>query len=65
MIACALVAGVGAALFDPPPWPSLSQVSSTDYRPAAMSLYAALDDVGLTVGPAIAGALLLAFDAQS
>jgi MFS family permease len=65
MIACTLVAGVGAALFNPSALASLSQVSSTDYRPAAMSLYAALDDVGLTVGPAIAGALLLAFDAQT
>jgi MFS family permease len=61
MIAGALVAGVGAALFNPSALASLSQVSSTD-RPAAMSLYAALDDIGLTVGPAIAGGLLLAFD---
>jgi MFS family permease len=65
MIACAFVAGIGAALFNPAALASLSQVSSADYRPAAMSLYAALDDVGLTLGPAIAGGLLLAFDPQT
>ena len=33
-----------------------------EQRPAAMSLYSALDDLGLTLGPALAGALLLVFD---
>ena len=65
MIACALVAGIGTALFNPSALASLSQVSSSEYRPAAMSLYAALDDVGLTLGPAIAGAMLLVFDPQT
>ena len=62
MILCALLAGIGTALFSPSALASLSQVAGPHNRPAAMSLYAALDDIGLTVGPAIAGALLLAFD---
>ena len=65
MIVCALVAGIGTALFNPSALASLSQVSSAEYRPAAMSLYSALDDVGLTLGPAIAGAMLLVFDPQT
>ena len=59
MIACALVAGIGTALFNPSALASLSQVARPEHRPAAMSLFAALDDLGLTLGPAIAGALLL------
>jgi MFS family permease len=64
MIVCALVAGIGTALFNPSALASLSRVARPADRPAAMSLYSALDDVGLTLGPAIAGALLLAFDPQ-
>lgn len=64
MIACALVAGIGTALFNPSALASLSQVARAEHRPAAMSLYSALDDVGLTLGPAIAGGLLLAFEPQ-
>lgn len=62
MIVCALVAGIGTALFNPSALASLSQVAKPEHRPAAMSLYSALDDVGLTLGPAIAGGLLIAFD---
>src|SRR4051812_46024083 len=62
MIASALLAGIGTALFNPTALASLSHVASPRHRPAAMSLYSALDDVGLTVGPAIAGALLLVVD---
>ncbi|MEO8687275.1 MAG: MFS transporter [Solirubrobacteraceae bacterium] len=65
MIAGALVAGIGTALFNPSALASLSQVARPQDRPAAMSLYSALDDVGLTLGPAIAGGLLLAFDPQT
>jgi MFS family permease len=61
MIACALVAGIGTALFNPSALASLS-LAPVRIRPAAMSLYAALDDLGGTVGPALAGALLLVFD---
>ena len=62
MVACALVAGIGTALFNPTALASLSRVASPPHRPAAMSLYSALDDLGLTLGPALAGALLVAFD---
>jgi MFS family permease len=62
MIAYALVAGVGTALFNPSALASLSQLAPARQRPAAMSLYSALDDLGGTLGPALAGALLLAFD---
>jgi MFS family permease len=62
MIACALVAGIGAALFIPSALASLSGLALPQHRPAAMSLYSALDDLGGTLGPALAGALLLVFD---
>ena len=62
MIACALVAGIGTALFNPSALASLSQVAKPEDRPAAMSLYAVLDDIGLTLGPALAGALLIVFE---
>jgi MFS family permease len=65
MIACALVAGIGTALFNPSALASLSQVARPENRPAAMSLYSALDDIGLTLGPAIAGGLLLVFGPQT
>ncbi|HYH89540.1 MAG TPA: MFS transporter [Solirubrobacteraceae bacterium] len=59
MIACALVAGIGSALFNPSALASVSRLATPPNRPAAMSLYSALDDIGLTLGPALAGALLL------
>jgi MFS family permease len=62
MIACALVAGIGTALFNPTALASVSRLSAPERRPAAMSLYSALDDLGLTLGPALAGALLLIVD---
>jgi MFS family permease len=65
MLAAALVAGIGTAMFNPSALASLSQVSGGDHRPASMSLYAALDDVGLTLGPAIAGGLLLVVGPQT
>jgi MFS family permease len=61
MIASALLAGIGTALFNPAALASLPSIAPSARRPAAMSLYAALDDLGLTVGPALAGALLLVF----
>ena len=59
MIACALVAGIGSALFNPSALASVTRLATPANRPAAMSLYSALDDIGLTLGPALAGALLL------
>jgi MFS family permease len=65
MIGCALVAGIGTALFNPSALASLSQVARPEDRPAAMSLYSALDDIGLTLGPAIAGGMLLVLGPQT
>jgi MFS family permease len=62
MVACALVAGIGTALFNPTALASVARLSRQPDRPAAMSLYSALDDLGLTLGPAVAGALLVVFD---
>jgi MFS family permease len=62
MILCALVAGIGTALFNPTALASVSRIAPAESRPAAMSLYSALDDLGLTLGPALAGGLLLALD---
>ena len=61
MIASALVAGIGTALFNPAALASLPAIAPGWRRPAAMSLFAALDDLGLTVGPALAGTLLIWF----
>ena len=55
MFAGALVAGMGTALFAPSALAGLPRiVQGKDSRAAAMGLYSALDDLGLTVGPALA-----------
>ena len=56
------MAGIGSALFNPSALASLSGLATADSRPAAMSLFSALDDLGGTLGPALAGALLLVVD---
>lgn len=58
MIACAALAGVGSALFLPAALAGLPQLAPGARRPAAMGLYGALDDLGLTVGPAVAALFL-------
>ena len=58
MIAAACLAGVGTAMFAPSALAGLSRLSPALRRPAAMGLFGALDDLGLTVGPALAGLLL-------
>jgi MFS family permease len=58
MICGATLAGLGTALFHPAALSGLPRLAPGDLRPAAMSLFGALDDIGLTVGPALAGALL-------
>ncbi len=63
MIACALAAGIGSALFNPAALASLPAIApGRRRRPAGMSLFSVLDDLGLTVGPALAGLLLLSVD---
>ncbi len=58
MIAGAALAGVGTALFGPAALAGLPQLAPGDRRPAAMGLFGALDDLGLTLGPALAALLL-------
>jgi MFS family permease len=59
MIAAATLAGLGTALFQPAALAGLPQLAPGARRPAAMGLFGALDDLGLTLGPAIAALLLL------
>jgi MFS family permease len=58
MIAGAALAGVGTALFGPAALAGLPRLAPGDRRPAAMGLFGALDDLGLTLGPALAALLL-------
>src|SRR4051812_19475145 len=55
MFASALVAGIGGALFAPAAMAALPRLSDGDEgRAAMMGLYGAIDDIGLTAGPALA-----------
>jgi MFS family permease len=58
MIGGAALAGLGTALFGPAALAGLPRLAPGDQRPAAMGLFGALDDLGLTLGPALAAALL-------
>ena len=64
MIAGATLAGLGTALFHPAALTGLPRLSPGERRAAAMGLFGALDDLGLTLGPALA-ALALAVVAPS
>ena len=59
MVVGAALAGVGTALFAPASLAGLPQLAPGDRRPAAMGLFGALDDLGLTLGPALAALLLV------
>ena len=55
MIVGALVAGIGTALFTPAALAGLPRlVDGDEGKAAAMGLYGAIDDIGLTAGPALA-----------
>jgi MFS family permease len=58
MILGAALAGLGTALFHPASLAGLPQLAPGARRPAAMGLFGALDDLGLTLGPALAAGLL-------
>jgi MFS family permease len=59
MIAGAFVAGIGTALFSPAALAGLPKlVDGDEGKAAAMGLYGAIDDVGLTAGPAVAAGAL-------
>lgn len=60
MVFAAALAGTGVALFTPAALAGLGRLAGEERRPAALGLFGALDDLGLTAGPALA-ALLLAF----
>jgi MFS family permease len=59
IVALALLAGVGTALFRPAILAGLPSMVDEENLPAATSLYGAINDLGHTVGPAIAAAVLL------
>jgi hypothetical protein len=59
MLALALLAGAGTALFRPAILAGLPGLVDKDRLPAATSLYGALDDIGHTLGPVLAAGLLL------
>jgi MFS family permease len=58
LVIAAALAGAGTALFAPAALTGVSSLGGTEHRPAALGLFGALDDFGLTVGPAIAAGLL-------
>jgi MFS family permease len=58
LVVAAAFAGTGTALFAPAALAGVSQLAPGERRPAALGLFGALDDVGLTVGPALAAGLL-------
>jgi MFS family permease len=58
MIAGAALAGLGTALFHPAALTGLPRLTPGERRHAGMGLFGALDDLGLTVGPAVAAVAL-------
>ena len=60
LIVCAALAGTGSALFTPAALAGVAHLAPGERRPAALGLYGALDDVGLTAGPALAIGVLAA-----
>src|SRR4051812_35245499 len=58
MVVGAALAGTGAALFSPAALAGVSRLAAGERRPAALGLFGALDDIGLTAGPALAAGLL-------
>ena len=58
ILALALLAGVGTALFKPAILAGLPSMVEDDNLPAATSLYGAINDLGHTVRPALAAAVL-------
>jgi MFS family permease len=64
MVVAAAFAGTGTALFSPAALAGLARLAPGEERPAALGLFGALDDIGLTAGPALAAALLAALPAS-
>src|SRR3954469_9248118 len=64
-VALALLAGLGAGLFQPAILAGMPSLVDRDRVPAAMSVYGSIREVGTTVGPALAALALLAVDAET
>src|SRR3954447_4116761 len=65
IIAAAALAGTGTALFSPAALTGLGRLAPGERRPAALGLFGALDDIGLTAGPALAALLLAGLPAAA
>lgn len=65
LIAAAALAGTGTALFSPAALTGLGRLAPGERRPAALGLFGALDDIGLTAGPALAALLLAGLPAAA
>jgi MFS family permease len=65
IIAAAALAGTGTALFSPAALTGLGVLAPGQRRPAALGLFGALDDIGLTAGPALAALLLAGLPASA
>jgi MFS family permease len=58
LFAAAALAGTGTALFAPAALTGITRLAPGEKRPRALGLFGALDDIGLTAGPALAALLL-------
>lgn len=58
LVLAAALAGTGTALFSPAALVGVTRLAADKRRPAALGLFGALDDIGLTLGPALAIGLL-------
>jgi MFS family permease len=65
IVVAAALAGTGTALFAPAALTGLGRLAPGDRRPAALGLFGALDDIGLTAGPALAALLLAGLPASA
>src|SRR3954451_14629027 len=65
IIAAAALAGTGTALFSPAALTGLGALAPGERRPAALGLFGALDDIGLTAGPALAALMLAGLPASA
>ena len=65
LVFAAVLAGTGAALFSPAALAGVTRLAASESRPAALGLFGALDDIGLTAGPALAAGLLALLPASA
>jgi MFS family permease len=64
LVFAAALAGTGMALFAPAALAGVSRLAPGERRPPAIALYGALDDIGMTAGPALAAGLLAFTDPE-